>query len=568
MVVIDDIFRVFGDQTAEILIEIITECMDDYLYVYDLQDNTMEISPSAVERFHISKNVLTDAANDVMKVVYEEDREMLAKHLADICAGKEKIHNLHYRWLDKAGMPVWINCRGIVICDEQGNVRYLVGCLNETGNQKRADNVTGLLGDLEFNAYMRSQKEQISKGFLMHIGIDEFGSINSSKGTDYGNYILKSVADCMKECLSGKQRIYHLVADQYVIVDLEASSETEMAELKNKITDRLHEFIVSEDYEAVFSISVGVVEASAFCEGYEEFRKKIAFVLKQAKSMGKSGFYIFDEIDYTAFLRKGKIVAALRNAVVNQFQGFEVYYQPIVDGQSEQIIGAEALMRFSMTSEDGQEIISPVEFIPLLEESGLIIPAGKYVLDEAAEMCCEMQRYIPDFKMNINVSYVQIMHGNLGYDILEVIKKYDLKPGCICIEMTESGFMDMTPSFCEFRKVLDENGICFVIDDFGTGYSNLHCIRDMKPSYVKMDKDFTAKAMNDARDYELYKNIIPMVHSIDVRICAEGIEEQEWCQKMREIRVDYLQGYFFGRPCRKEQFIQQYMSADISKLCL
>ena len=115
---INDIFRVFGEQTAEILFEIITECMDDYLYIFDLQNNTCEISQSAVKRFNMSKNVLTDAANEVMKVVYEEDRRMLAKHLADICEGRENVHNLHYRWLDKEGMPVWINCRGIVIIDQ------------------------------------------------------------------------------------------------------------------------------------------------------------------------------------------------------------------------------------------------------------------------------------------------------------------------------------------------------------------------------------------------------------------------------------------------------------------
>ena len=152
------------------------------------------------------------------------------------------------------------------------------------------------------------------------------------------------------------------------------------------------------------------------------------------------------------------------------------------------------------------------------------------------------------------------MHGNVERDILDVIKRYALKPDSICIEMTESGFMDMTPVFCKFRKALDENHISFVIDDFGTGYSNFHCIRDMNPSYVKMDKDFTAKAMDNERDYELYKNIIPMVHSINVRICAEGIEKKEWCQKMNEMQVDYLQGYYYGRPCAREQFIKQYTS--------
>ena len=557
---INDIFKLFGEQTADILFEIITECMDDYLYIFDLQNNTFEISQSAVERFNIPSNILTDMSNEVMKVVYEEDREMLAKHLADICEGREKVHNLHYRWLDKEGMPVWINSRGIVINDQQGNAEYLVGCLNETGNKRRADNVTGLLGGPEFLTYLRAQKEPITKGFFMHIGIDDFGAINSSRGAAYGNYILKSVADCMKECLSDSQRIYHLVADQYVIVDLEHSAGEYAAELKKKIDDRLYRFIVSENYEAVFSISVGVVDAKTVCEGYDECRKKFSFVLKKAKKMGKNGFYIFDENDYELFLRKGRIVAALRNSVMNGFKGFDVHYQPIVDCGLEQVIGAEALMRFSMISGEDTEVISPMEFIPLLEETGLIIPAGRYILDEAAKLCCEIQQYIPDFRMNINVSYVQIMHGNVERDILDVIKRYALKPDSIYIEMTESGFMDMTPVFCKFRKALDENHISFVIDDFGTGYSNFHCIRDMNPSYVKMDKDFTAKAMDNERDYELYKNIIPMVHSINVRICAEGIEKKEWCQKMNEMQVDYLQGYYYGRPCAREQFIKQYTS--------
>ena len=129
-------------------------------------NDTFEISQSAVERFNMSKNVLTDAANEVMKVVYEEDRRMLAKHLADICEGRENVHNLHYRWLDKEGMPVWINSRGIVIIDQQGKAEYLVGCLNETGNMRRADNVTGLLGGPEFLAYLRGQKRTHYQGIF------------------------------------------------------------------------------------------------------------------------------------------------------------------------------------------------------------------------------------------------------------------------------------------------------------------------------------------------------------------------------------------------------------------
>ena len=160
----ENIFKVFGKQTKETLLEIIAKCMDDYLFVYDLQNNTIELSESAVDRFMISENVMNDAANDVLQIVYEEDRKMLQEHLTAIYEGKEKVHNLHYRWLDKEGMPVWINCRGIVIDDSQGKPQYMVGCLNETGNQRRADNITGLLGGIEFNTYMRSHKKHLSKG--------------------------------------------------------------------------------------------------------------------------------------------------------------------------------------------------------------------------------------------------------------------------------------------------------------------------------------------------------------------------------------------------------------------
>lgn len=127
-----------------------------------------------------------------------------------------------------------------------------------------------------------------------------------------------------------------------------------------------------------------------------------------AKAWGKNSFYSFQQEDYNAFLRKEKIISALCCSIAEQYKGFNVYYQPIMDCATETITGAEALMRFTMDSEEGPEVISPIEFIPLLEETGLIIPAGKFVLKEAAKMCCEIRRFIPGFQMNINVSYAQI----------------------------------------------------------------------------------------------------------------------------------------------------------------
>ena len=554
-----DVYGILGDLTAEVLLEIIAECMDDYLYVLDLQNNKMEISQSALDRFMISETYMRNAKQEIMSAVYEEDRAMFEKHMQAVMDGKEKVHDIHYRWLDKNGLPVWVNCRGVVIDDEDGKPGYLVGCLNETGNQRRADNVTGLLGGMEFCDYLRSQKKPVTTGFLMHIGIDDFAAVNGTHGSNYGDYVLKSVADCMKECLSGNQRLFHLIADQYVIVDLDSTSMDDAIQLKKKIGEKIDEFIISEQYEVVFSASAGVIDASTVAEGYEECRKKFEFSLKKAKQMGKNNIYFYRQEDYEKFQRNGRIISALRSSIANGCEGFEVYYQPIVDCVSGRVIGAEALMRYTMVTEEGKEWLSPVEFIPLLEKTGLIIPAGRFVLNEAAKMCREIQQYIPEFKVNVNISYYQIEHGKIADKILAAVRDNGLTPDCICIEMTESGFMDMTPAFCKFRKVLEENRIQFVIDDFGTGYSNLHCISDMNPGYVKMDKDFTAKAMSCERDYELFKKIIEMVHSIGIRICVEGIEEEDWHLKMKELQADYLQGYFFGKPCEKKKFMEEFV---------
>ena len=554
-----DVYGILGDLTAEVLLEIIAECMDDYLYVLDLQNNKMEISQSALDRFMISETYMRNAKQEIMSAVYEEDRTMFAKHMQAVMDGKEKVHDIHYRWLDKNGLPVWVNCRGVVIDDEDGKPGYLVGCLNETGNQRRADNVTGLLGGMEFCDYLRSQKKPVTTGFLMHIGIDDFAAVNGTHGSNYGDYVLKSVADCMKECLSENQRLFHLIAGQYVIVDLDSTSMDDAIQLKKKIGEKIDEFIISEQYEVVFSASAGVIDASTVAEGYEECRKKFEFSLKKAKQMGKNNIYFYRQEDYEKFQRNGRIISALRSSIANGCEGFEVYYQPIVDCVSGRVIGAEALMRYTMVTEEGKEWLSPVEFIPLLEKTGLIIPAGRFVLNEAAKMCREIQQYIPEFRVNVNISCYQIEHGKIADKILTAVRDNGLTPDRICIEMTESGFMDMTPAFCKFRKVLEENGIQFVIDDFGTGYSNLHCISDMNPGYVKMDKDFTAKAMSCERDYELFKKIIEMVHSIGIRICVEGIEEEDWHLKMKELQADYLQGYFFGKPCEKKKFMEEFV---------
>lgn len=552
-----DAYKILDEIETGSLIDLIAPCMDDYLYIIDLKNDTLRTSQSAVERFMLPDKFVNNAIEHLRKLVYERDRKLLENHKRKIYDGNEKKYNLLCRLMNRKNLPVWINCRGDVINDEAGKPRYIIGCMNETGTTQRADNISGLLGEKEMAAYLYSQPKEKLSGYFIQIGIDDFGTINNVHGLVYGNYILKRVAECISECLSSGQRIYHLVADQYMLVDMLSKSQDDVVQLFNRIGEKIDEFIVDENYKSIFSVSAGVTDISTLAEGAEECRKKSDFSLKSAKKRGRESIYFFEDEDYKSSLRKNTILSALRSATVNDFEGFEVYYQPILNS-ADRIIGAEALLRFFMHSEGGDEMISPVEFIPLLEESRLIIPVGEFVLNEAAKMCREMQQYIADFRVNINVSYIQIVCGRMANKILSAIEANHLRPESVCIEMTESGFMDMTPCFCRFRKRLEENKIQFIIDDFGTGYSNLRYISEMNPDYVKIDKDFTARAMSNEKDYELFRKIIEMVHSVNVKICIEGIEKEEWAYAMKEIHVDYMQGYLYGRPCEKGVFLKEY----------
>lgn len=188
---INDIFKLFGEQTADILFEIITECMDDYLYIFDLQNNIFEISQSAVERFNMSKNVLTDAANEVMKVVYEEDRRMLAKHLADICEGRENVHNLHYRWLDKEGMKInerTILNKGCRICDQE-MVEGIFDLILETVLSKNGE-IT-ISGDVYLKNLVKSKFLKLNYSHVEYV-INCLGK-NTTKVRNIKSYLLASL---------------------------------------------------------------------------------------------------------------------------------------------------------------------------------------------------------------------------------------------------------------------------------------------------------------------------------------------------------------------------------------
>lgn len=538
------------------IIELYNSTMDDFLYFFDLVNDIYCISSNAVKRFRIPAPVFENAGAAFRDLIHVDDYDMLTADLAEVKAGKKDGHNIEYRWMDKEGKVVWINCRGNVVKDRQGKARYLVGCINEIGKSQKADNVSGLLRETVLSREIKEKQDDL-KGCMLRIGIDHFKEINENKGMEYGDMILRRTADCIKEVISPSQKLFRIVADEFLIVDFDEQKETTFEKLYKKIRRKIDAFIESNGYEVFYTVSAGVLNLEVVQDkSFVNLMRITEFALNEAKRRGRNRYYTYVREDYLNFLRKRSLTQLMRQSVNNNYEGFETYFQPIVDAKGKRLYGAEALLRFK-TEETGP--VSPAEFVPLLEESGLIIPVGKWVMHQAMSACREIRKKIPDFCVSVNLSYVQILKSDVLTDIEAGIRYFGLNPGSIVVELTESGKIESSVSFLKFREGLKKNSVALALDDFGTGYSNFHYLYHLNPDTIKIDRSFTMKALRYDYEYNILKHMINMSHGIQLKLCVEGIETEEELQKINEMSPDFIQGYYFGKPCSLEEFYKQHL---------
>ncbi len=218
------------------MMDILGPCMYDYLYIWDFDDDLYCISQAAYERFFIPSSQFHDVSDNLKNCVYAGDWECLQRDVDRMFGDPDfDFHNLQYRWLSRNGENIWINCRGRVVRSEEGRPLYLVGCINEIGNKQKADNVSGLLGESSLRDEIKNGGLDGTDGFILRIGIDNFKEINENKGLDYGDMILRKTAECIKEVLLTDQKLYKIVADEFIVMDFGGRNEEDA---RNMYADR------------------------------------------------------------------------------------------------------------------------------------------------------------------------------------------------------------------------------------------------------------------------------------------------------------------------------------------
>lgn len=534
-------------------------CTEDYLFVYDLEQDLYTISDSAVERFALSASKFYDATSKLCEVCHPDDWRKLQENIDGIIDGSINDHNMEYRWMGSTGHPIWISCRGQVIRNEENKAQYMVGRITELGRRNIIDNVTGLYRETRLWADLaRLSKDEKNKGYVLQIGIDNFKEINDKFGKLYGDGILLNVADCVRACVGDMGTIYRMDGDEMlVVVEKSELEETEPArKMYHNIRQSVDASILKHGYQHFYTISGGSAYLNEWTQKDDSFVKRAEFALHQAKQKGKNTYVAYNEEEYNVFVKRLDMQESLRQSVEADFKGFELYYQPIVDMEKRKILGAEALLRWQ---DETFGRVSPAEFIPLLEESGLIIPVGRWVMRTAMSQCLKWQEQDSDFKVNINLSFIQIKKSDVVKDIDSCMHELHLSTHNVLFEVTESGELEAGNMTERVLQSFQRKNLNLAIDDFGTGYSNFRYVKEMMFNLVKIDQSFIKNIKNSQYDYMVVKQFTELAHSLNLKVCYEGVETFEDLECVLELKPDYVQGYYFARPVPVDEFEENYL---------
>jgi diguanylate cyclase (GGDEF)-like protein/PAS domain S-box-containing protein len=409
------------------------------------------------------------------------------------------------------------------------------------------DPLTGLPNRLMFTerlnqALANAQRVGDQVGVLF-VDLDRFKNVNDTLGHSVGDQLLQQVAARIDACVRGTDTVARLGGDEFALVltNVQMAEDTEI--VAQKILDALRPAFDVHGHEIYVSASIGIACGQPSGEMAEMLLQHADVAMYSAKSLGKDTFRLYvPEMDAVAYERM-VLENNLRRAL--EREEFVLYFQPQVAADDHRIIGVEALLRWRHPE---LGIVSPAEFIPLLEETGLILPVGDWVLTEACRQAKRWHEAGHPVRMAVNLSARQFMQADLAGRIAQLVESFELPPSLLELELTESIFMDNVERNVETLKRLKAMGISIAIDDFGTGASSLTYLKHFPIDTLKICQSFVVNVPDNAEDAAIASAVIGLAQNMSLISVAEGVETTEQLDFLRTRRCDHIQGYLFGKP--------------------
>ena len=427
--------------------------------------------------------------------------------------------------------------------------------------QAYTDFLTGLYNRMccerDLAWYIDNAKKNQERGALLYLDLDDFKHINDGLGHQYGDVLLKSISNSLSRIDGIHSTCYRMGGDEFVIV-IPPESYGRYEGIIQDIQSVFEKPWFLKDADYYCTMSMGVVLFPDNGENVQELIKKADIAMYEAKKTGKNRVAVYSDGLGMHSGRRLDMEKHMRDATTGGYKEFEVYYQPIIDisKPGTPCTGAEALIRWN-SMEMGS--IPPSEFIPLAEYLGLINPIGGYVLSEACKECKKWNDSgYPRFKVNVNLSVVQLLQPDIVESVKSALEETGLTPANLTLEVTESLAINDMGRMKEILGGIKELGVRIALDDFGTGYSSLNHIREIPFDVIKVDQSFVKDLAEDAYSQSFIKMVAELAETIGVSICVEGIETEEQYKVLEGMKVKMVQGYYFDRPLQQKAFEEKY----------
>jgi diguanylate cyclase (GGDEF)-like protein/PAS domain S-box-containing protein len=463
-----------------------------------------------------------------------------------------------YRMLTRDGRVVWVRDVGAVIADEDGQPLYWSGVLSDITDRKVLeeqlehqafhDTLTGLANRALFldrveHALARGTREGETVAVLF-LDIDDFKTINDSLGHTSGDRVLVAVAGRLERLVRPGDTIARLGGDEFAIL-LEDASVEEAIRVVERIVDSFEEPIGEDRKRILVRSSFGIAVADDPHLDATDLLRNADVAMYAAKARGKGRVEVFQPDMHVAALKRLELEAELQRAI--QERQFVLHYQPILDLESGRIVAFEALIRWDHLG----RLVPPADFIPVAEESDLILQIGRWVMEDACRQAAAWHVEYPadpPLGVNVNVSGKQFLHAGLVDEVAEVLRTTGIDPGSLTLEMTESILVRETETAVSRLRELKALGVRLALDDFGTGYSSLGYLKRFPIDILKIDKSFVDGIGDGAEGSAIVRAIISLGESLSLGVSAEGIESEEQVAVLQALRCRWGQGYHFAKP--------------------
>ena len=471
--------------------------------------------------------------------------------------------------------PAWVGITAVL--DDEGDLASYVCFFTDISERKASeqrihrlayyDALTHLPNRTLFqdrlHTALQSAERQKSWVVLMFLDLDRFKPINDSLGHAAGDRMLKEMATRLLDCVDDDDTVARMGGDEFTLL-LQPRTSREIAlnraiHVAEQILASLVKPFVLEGREFFVTASIGIALSPQDGNELSQLMKNADTAMYHAKERGKNNFQFYQADMNASALERLELESDLRHAL--EQQEFILYYQPQFSGDGKRLTGAEALLRWRHPR---RGLVPPGDFIPVLEELGLVVDVGDWVISEACrQLKAWHQAKVRVPKVSVNISARQFSDGQLGMRIATILKDTGLPPACLELELTESILMREVNEALQILASLKNLGLSIAVDDFGTGYSSLNYLKQFPIDVLKIDRTFVDGLPEGEQDAQIARAIIAMAHSLNLAVIAEGVETHEQLEFLREHGCDEVQGYLFGRPMPAHQFEAQFSNETL-----